>query len=76
MSGNGRNRFSVTVGAKAPERARDRSTDIGHYFEQSVLERHASLQAARAVTLALNEELLRMGVAVDPSTGQVTVRRA
>lgn len=76
MSGDPRDRFSVTPGDKPAERERDRFRDIGHYFEQGVLDRHASLQAARAATLALNEELQRLGVAVDPKTGTVTVRRA
>ncbi len=76
MSGETRNRFSVTPGDKPAERERDRMNDIGHYFEQGVLDRHASLQAARAATLSMNEELMRLGVAVDPETGKVTVRRA
>lgn len=76
MSGETRNRFTVTPGAKLAERARDRASDIGHYFEQAVLDRHSSLLAARAATLAMNEELTRLGVAIDPATGEVTVRRA
>lgn len=76
MSGETRNRFNVTTGAKPPERERDGLTDVGHYFEQGVLERHASLLAARAATLAMTEELVRLGVDIDPKTGEVTLRRA
>lgn len=76
MSSDTRNRFSVMSGAKPAEPDRNRAKDIGHYFEQTVLDRHTSLLAARASTLALNEELLRLGVAVDPDTGVVTILRA
>lgn len=76
MTGDTKGRFSVTPGNKPAERERNRSNDIGHYFEQGVLDRHASLMAARAATLALNDELVNLGVAIDPQTGAVTVRRA
>ena len=76
MSGNGKGRFTVTDGDKPAERERDQKHDIGHYFEQGILDRHAGLLAARAATLAMNEELQRLGVAIDPETGFVTVRRA
>lgn len=76
MATNDKTRFSVTVGEKPAERTRDPLTDVGHYFDQTVLVRHSELLAARAATLALNDELLRLGVTVDPATGVVTVRRA
>ncbi len=76
VSSEPRNRFNVTTGAKPPERDRDGATDVGHYFEQGVLDRHASLLAARAATMAMNEELVRLGVDIDPKTGDVTLRRA
>lgn len=76
MSGEAKNRFGVTTGSKPAERERDPAKDVGHYFEQGVLDRQASLLAARAATLAMNDELLRLGVDVDPQTGVVTVRHA
>lgn len=76
MTGDGRKGLTVMPGAKEPEQPRDPATDIGHYFEQGVLDRHTSLLAARALSVALNDELLRLGVEVDPTTGKVTVRRA
>lgn len=76
MSSDAKGRFTVTAGDKPAERARDPHNDIGHYFEQGALDRHSSLQSARAATLALNDELLRMGVAIDPATGVVTLLRA
>ncbi|MBC2837248.1 hypothetical protein [Paragemmobacter straminiformis] len=76
MSDITKNRFSVTTGAKASEPTRDRARDVGHYFEQGFFERQQSLLAARAETLALNDELLRLGIEVDPKTGEVRVRSA
>lgn len=76
MSGETKNRFAVTQGTKPPEPVRDGATDVGHYFEQGILDRQQSLLAARAETLALTDELVRLGVQIDPETGEVTVRRA
>lgn len=76
MSYESRDLFTGTTGDKPAGGERDRSRDIGHYFEQSVLCGHARLLAARAATLAMNEELSRLGVLVDFATGKVTVRRA
>lgn len=71
-----KNRFSVTEGDRPVERTRDRLTDVGHYFDQVTLERENRLMAVRAATLALNEELVRLGVSIDPATGEVTLKRA
>lgn len=76
MSDATKNRFAVTTGAKASELARDRARDVGHYFEQGFFERQQSLLSARAATMALNDELLRLGVEIDPKTGEVRVRSA
>lgn len=70
------NRFSVTQGAKRAERERNRAIDIGHYFDQGFFERQQSLLVARATTMALNDELTRLGVEVDPKTGEVKLRSA
>lgn len=76
MSSDDKKRFTVTEGDKAPEPGRNPATDIGHYFDQGIFERQQSLLAARAATLALNDELIRLGVEIDPHTGEVTMRSA
>lgn len=76
MSDQPKNRFAVTPGAKASEPARDRARDVGHYFDQGFFERQQSLLAARAATMALNDELVKLGVEIDPKTGEVRMRSA
>lgn len=69
-------RLEVKDGAKPVEPARLASRDVGHYFEQGFFERQQSLLAARAATLALTDELVRLGVEIDPKTGEVRLRSA
>ena len=57
-------------------RARVSSLDVGHYFEQGFFERQQILLAARAEALAMADELVRLGVEIDPITGEVRLRSA
>lgn len=65
------NPFSVLNGG-APDGEAPRRRETGHYFDQTIFDLHYSLQSARARRMALEEDLARMGVSVDPVTGEVT----
>lgn len=69
-------RLEVTDGDRLAEPARKQAVDVGHYFEQGFFDRQQSLLVARAATMALNDELIRLGIEIDPKTGEVSMRRA
>lgn len=48
---------------------------IGHYFEQTVWCHQNEMLSRRAEMHALELELARRGVSIDPRTGQVTIRK-
>lgn len=54
---------------------RERFADEGPCVDHSLRSRPARLAAARAATMAMNEELSLLGVCVDFVTGRVTVSR-
>lgn len=62
--------FSVIDGGadSAPQRR-----EPGHYFDQTFFELHYRLQSARAHRMALEEDLSKLGIVVDPVTGEVTL---
>lgn len=49
-----------------------RRKEPGHYFDQTIFDLHYSLQSARARRMALEDDLAKMGVTVDPVSGEVT----
>ncbi|MEY4984193.1 MAG: hypothetical protein RIR62_2459 [Pseudomonadota bacterium] len=50
--------------------------DTGHYFDQTIFDLHYRLQSARAHRMALEEDLSKLGISVDPVTGAVTLAAA
>lgn len=64
------NPFSVVSSGKDDPAPKRRET--GHYFDQTIFDLHYSLQSARARRMALEDDLAKMGVSVDPVTGEVT----
>lgn len=43
----------------------------GHYFDQTIFDLHYRMQAARAQNMALEADLAKLGITVDPETGEV-----
>ena len=62
--------FSVISAGQDDDAPKRQQT--GHYFDQTIFDLHYSLQSARARRMALEDDLARMGVSVDPLTGEVT----
>ena len=46
----------------------------GHYFDQTIFDLHYSLQGARARRMAMEEDLARLGIEIDPATGEVRLK--
>lgn len=48
--------------------------DVGHYFDQAVLDRRYLMLSYRAAQMAMELELQILGVSVDALTGTVTIK--
>lgn len=47
------------------------ASDVGHYFDQTVFDLQYTLLKAKARRMSLEADLARLGIEVDPQTGEV-----